>query len=81
LLFVIFSSEEHQLMIVTVPFIAFATYRYIFLVFHTDKAENPESILLDKTLMINNIIWVVLFILTKFDYFGKNFHIFLFKLE
>jgi len=78
LLFVIVSSREHQMMIVTVPFIAFAVYRYIFLVFTSDQADSPETLLMDKSLLINNLIWMILFVLTKLDYLGI-FH--MFKLE
>ncbi len=76
LLFVIFLSEEHPLMIITVPFIAFAAYRYIFLVFNSDIADSPETIFLDKPLLINNVIWIILFVLTKLDYFGKDYQLF-----
>lgn len=79
LLFIIALSKDHQLMIVTVPFIAFAVYRYIFLVFTDKHADSPETIILDKQLLINNIIWLILFVLTKLDYFGKGLQIF--KLE
>ncbi|MBI4650507.1 hypothetical protein HY745_04315 [Candidatus Desantisbacteria bacterium] len=58
-------------MVITVPFILFAVYRYIYLVFNTKKADRPELLILDKTLLINNLIWLILFILTKFDYLGK----------
>ncbi len=72
LLFVIYSTHEHQLMVITVPFIIFTVFRYIFLVFTTDKADSPELLLLsDKSLLISNIIWLILFILTKLDYLGK----------
>lgn len=79
LLFVVHLSEGHPLVIVTVPFIAFAVCRYIFLVFTTSKADSPETIILDKQLLINNVVWLVLFVLTKLDYFGKNLK--LFKIE
>ncbi|MBI4243411.1 MAG: UbiA family prenyltransferase [Planctomycetes bacterium] len=82
ILFVIFliSKGQSQLLVVTIPFIMFAVYRYIYLVLTTGNADSPETLIRDKMLMINNIIWLVLFLLTKFDYLkisGSLFELYL----
>lgn len=56
-----FHTEELYL---TIPFVAFGIFRYLFLTYSRGKGENPaEVIFTDFPFTINIILWVVVFIL------------------
>jgi hypothetical protein len=78
ILFVIFLvyKGQNQLLVLTIPFIVFTVFRYIHLVFTSPDADSPETLLCDKMLLVNNLIWLVLFVLTKFDYLTANWNLF-----
>ncbi len=46
-------------MLLTVPFVAYGLFRYLFLVHQGDKGETPEEILLtDRPFLVNIALWV-----------------------
>ncbi len=49
---------DHSLML-TVPFVVFGLFRYLYLVNHTTDAESPELVIIkDKPLIIDIVLWV-----------------------
>ena len=49
--------ENHSMML-TVPFVVFGLFRYLYLVSHTNEAENPELIIIrDMPLVISVLLW------------------------
>jgi len=51
---------ENNSMMITIPFVAFGIIRYIYLLYHDNKGETPEKILLsDYPTIINIILWVI----------------------
>ena len=50
---------ENYSMLITVPFVAYGIFRYLYLVHRQDKGEAPEEILLtDRPLIANVIAWL-----------------------
>ena len=51
---------ENNSMMITIPFVAFGIIRYTYLLYHDNKGETPEKILLsDFPIIINIILWVI----------------------
>ena len=51
---------ENDSMMLTIPFVVFGLFRYLYLVNHTDDAESPELVMLkDKPLVAAVLLWVV----------------------
>ena len=51
--------ENHSMML-TIPFVVFGLFRYLYLVNRTNQGESPELIILrDKPLLIDVILWAV----------------------
>ena len=49
--------DNHSMML-TVPFVIFGLFRYLYLVNQTDEAESPELVILrDKPLMMDVLLW------------------------
>ena len=47
-------------MMLTVPFVVYGLFRYIFLVHENNLGETPEDILItDVPLIISNVAWIV----------------------
>lgn len=47
----------------TVPFVVFGIYRYLFLTYTKGKGENPAEVLFsDLPFAINGVLWVAVFI-------------------
>ena len=58
-----FTSEslpDNNAMMLTIPFVMYGLFRYLYLVHHRNLGESPEEILLtDKPLMLNIALWLV----------------------
>ncbi|MBC63346.1 MAG: decaprenyl-phosphate phosphoribosyltransferase [Chloroflexi bacterium] len=51
---------DNNSMMITIPFVAFGIIRYIYLLFHDNKGETPEKILVsDLPTIINIILWII----------------------
>ena len=51
--------ENHSMML-TIPFVVFGLFRYLYLVNHTDDAESPELVIIkDKPLVAAVLLWAV----------------------
>ena len=49
--------EDHSMML-TVPFVIFGLFRYLYLVNQTNEAESPERLIIrDKPLVIDILLW------------------------
>ena len=50
---------DNNAMMVTIPFVLYGLFRYLYLVHGESKGENPEQILVtDKPLIVNILLWV-----------------------
>ena len=50
---------ENNSMMLTIPFVAYGLFRYLYLTYIRSLGESPEEILLtDKPLLINIILWL-----------------------
>ncbi len=48
----------------TIPFVFYGIFRYLYLIFHSQQGENPEKVLFkDKSFLINITIWIIMVIL------------------
>ena len=58
-----FTSEslpDNHAMMLTIPFVMYGLFRYLYLVHHRNLGESPEEILLtDKPLMLNIALWLI----------------------
>jgi hypothetical protein len=58
-----FTSEnlpENHLMMLTIPFVAYGIFRYLFLSLTMNEGGSPEEVLLkDKPLIITIVAWVI----------------------
>lgn len=52
------SSYRDNLILITVPFVLYGLFRYIYLVHRRGYAADPEEIFKDKATVINLILWV-----------------------
>ena len=51
---------DDRSMMLTIPFVVFGLFRYLYLVNQTDEAESPELVILrDKPLVIDVLLWAV----------------------
>ena len=51
--------ENHSMML-TVPFVIFGLFRYLYLINHTDQAESPELVIIrDVPLLVAVVAWAV----------------------
>jgi len=54
------TAHAHNSMIVTIPFVIYGIFRYLYLIHRFDLGEAPDEIFLkDKPLLINIALWVV----------------------
>ncbi|GIV95412.1 MAG: decaprenyl-phosphate phosphoribosyltransferase [Herpetosiphonaceae bacterium] len=52
--------EPFPLMLLTVPFVIYGIFRYLYLVYKKDEGGSPEELLLkDVPMIINGLLWVV----------------------
>ncbi len=59
-----FTASSTPLFMLTIPFVIYGIFRYLYLVHKENLGENPEEILLrDKPTIINILLWVLLSIL------------------
>ena len=59
-----FSATHSKYMMVTIPFVAFGIFRYLYLVHIKGEGGSPESILLhDSPMMITILLWGIISIL------------------
>ena len=62
--YVVYSVTAHNLpdnhaMMLTIPFVVFGMFRYIYLVQVQERGENPEDVLLsDAPLLISIVLWL-----------------------
>jgi hypothetical protein len=50
---------ENYSMLITVPFVAYGIFRYLYLIHQHDEGESPEDILLsDKPLIAAVLLWL-----------------------
>jgi 4-hydroxybenzoate polyprenyltransferase len=51
---------ENHAMMLTVPFVLYGIFRYLYLVYQRDEGGTPEEILLrDRPLLINGLLWLI----------------------
>ncbi len=54
------TGETHPQMMITVPFVIYGLFRYLFLIHNRDAGASPEQVLLeDKPLLLNTVLYVV----------------------
>jgi len=54
------TGSAHPMMMITIPFVIYGLFRYLFLVHRKNAGDSPEQLLLDdKPLLINVILYVV----------------------
>jgi 4-hydroxybenzoate polyprenyltransferase len=54
-------NHESQLFMITIPFVVYGIFRYLYLVYKQDLGESPEEVLLkDKPMIINILLWVLI---------------------
>ena len=50
---------SNNLMMLTVPFVAYGILRYLFLIYRENRGETPEEILIkDRPLLVNVLLWL-----------------------
>ncbi len=55
-----FTNSHSELFMITIPFVVYGIFRYLYLVHKQDLGESPEEVLLtDKPLIINILLWVI----------------------
>lgn len=54
-----FTATESTTMMVTLPFVVFGMFRYLYLIHHSDRLEEPEQILVsDRPILLTVVLWV-----------------------
>ena len=54
------TAVHHPYMMITVPFVIYGLFRYLFLVHSENAGGSPEQVLLeDKPMLINMILYIV----------------------
>lgn len=54
------TAAKDNLLILTVPFVLYGIFRYLYLVYSKEQGANPEQLIVeDKPLMFNLLIWAV----------------------
>ena len=52
--------RDNHLMMLTVPFVLYGIFRYLYLVYEKNEGSTPEEVLLrDKPLLVCSILWAV----------------------
>jgi len=55
-----FTDSQSGLFMLTIPFVVYGIFRYLYLVYKQDLGESPEEVLLkDKPMIINILLWVM----------------------
>ncbi len=80
--YALYTVDEHTLtvlgsraMLVTLPFVIYGLVRYIYIIYHLKKGDDPtETLIRDVSSIINLLLWVFISLLVvkygvKFDYF------------
>jgi hypothetical protein len=53
-----FSTGRTEYLMLTIPFVIYGIFRYLFLMHRKDLGESPEEVLLqDRPLLINIVLW------------------------
>jgi 4-hydroxybenzoate polyprenyltransferase len=56
-----FTASHTELFMLTIPFVIYGIFRYLYLVYAKDMGDSPDEVLLqDKPLIINILAWVVI---------------------
>jgi 4-hydroxybenzoate polyprenyltransferase len=54
-----FTATESTTMMITLPYVVFGMFRYLFLIHHSDRLEEPERILVsDRPILLTVVLWV-----------------------
>lgn len=52
--------QENKLMMLTIPFVLYGIFRYLYLVYQKNEGSSPEEVLLrDRPLLICSVLWAV----------------------
>lgn len=54
------SSAEDYSLLLTIPFVIYGLFRYLYLVHQKERLAEPEAVFKDKAMLINLAIWVIL---------------------
>ncbi len=56
-----FTSEQSQYLMITIPFVIYGIFRYLYLIERKDVVGTPEEILFkDRPMLINIILWIII---------------------
>jgi 4-hydroxybenzoate polyprenyltransferase len=56
-----FTASHTELFMLTIPFVIYGIFRYLYLIYAKDLGDSPDEVLMqDKPLIINILAWVVL---------------------
>ncbi len=62
-----FMASSNKLLMLTIPFVLYGVFRYLYLVYKKDGGGEPEEIVLkDKPLMLNILLWVLTIFFTLY---------------
>ena len=62
------SDEKALKMTLTLPFVIYGIFRYLYLVYRCDEGGEPETLVLkDKPLLLNTLLWLVLLMVLHED--------------
>jgi 4-hydroxybenzoate polyprenyltransferase len=62
------SDERSLRMTLTLPFVIYGIFRYLYLVYRCDEGGEPETLVLkDKPLLLNTLLWLVLLMVLHED--------------
>jgi len=59
--YMLYTSSAHDYsLLITIPFVIYGLFRYLYLVHQKERGAEPEAVFKDKAMLINLAIWVVL---------------------
>jgi 4-hydroxybenzoate polyprenyltransferase len=58
--------EQGRLML-TIPFVVYGVFRYLYLVHKADIGQNPEKLFSDRAMIINLVLWVVAMLAATYE--------------
>jgi len=53
-------AGEQPWLMLTIPFVIFGVFRYLYLVYRRDIGGNPELMFTDKQMILNILLWMLL---------------------